>query len=177
MNVSCCISVHMPVFAICGLVGRFSCGCRRGVGSGVETFPCTIKATHLSSETTVDISPVGDVFLPCWEYDFRMLSCCTTRVRESLQLSLACAAFGHQIAPIIPHISFQLRSGYMNSAPLMCAPSTGNSMGTSDWCMSFDVCESKSCTHSVPRPRFGMAGGVDLLMLYFISVCLSCSLM
>lgn len=99
-----------------------------------------------------------------------MLSCCTTRVRESLQLSLACAAFGHQIAPIIPHISFQLRSGYMNSAPLMCAPSTGNSMGTSDWCMSFDVCESKSCTHSVPRPRFGMAGGVGLLMLYFISV-------
>ena len=43
-------------------------------------------------------------------------------------------------------------------------------MGTSDWCMSFDVCESKSCTHSVPRPKFGMAGGVGLLMLYFISV-------
>ena len=103
MNVSCCISVHMPVFAICGLVGRFSCGCRRGVGSGVETFPCTIKATHSSSETTVDISPVGNVFLPYWECTFRMLSCHMTKVREPRELSLAGTALGHQIAHHAAH--------------------------------------------------------------------------
>ena len=103
MNVSCCISVHMPVFAICGLVGRFSCGCRRGVGSGVETFPCTIKATHLSSETTVDISPVGNVFLLYWECSFRMLSCHMTKVREPRELSLAGTALGHQIAHHAAH--------------------------------------------------------------------------
>ena len=44
---------------------------------------------------------------------------------------------------IIPHISFQLWSGYMNSAPLLCAPRIGKSVGTSGWCMSRDTCESK----------------------------------
>ena len=70
----------------------------------------------------------------------------------------------------ILHIFFQLLSGYMNSAPLTCAPRVGKSMGTSGWCMSLDTCESKSCTHSVPFPRRGIAGGVGLLRLYLIFV-------
>ena len=41
---------------------------------------------------------------------------------------------------------------------------------TSDWCMPFDDCESKNGKFFVLLPRFGMAGGVGLLMLYFISV-------
>ena len=44
------------------------------------------------------------------------------------------------------------------------------SIGTMGWCMSFETFESKNSTHFVPRSRFGMPGGVDLLMLYFISV-------
>ena len=32
--------------------------------------------------------------------------------------------------------------------------------------MSLDTCNSKSCTHSVPFPRRGIAGGVCLLRLY-----------
>ena len=59
----------------------------------------------------------------------------------------------------------------INSAPLTCAPRMGKSMGTMGWCMSFDTCESKSCTHSVPFPRFGIFGTVVLLILYFISCC------
>ena len=59
----------------------------------------------------------------------------------------------------------------INSAPFTCAPRIGKSMGTMGWCMSFDTCESKSCTHSVPFPRFGIFGTVVLLILYFISCC------
>ena len=44
------------------------------------------------------------------------------------------------------------------------------SMGTMGWCMSFETFESKNSIHFVPQPRFYMPGGVDLLMLYFISV-------
>ena len=36
--------------------------------------------------------------------------------------------------------------------------------------MSFGTFESKNSTHFVPRTRFGMPEGVDLLMLYSISV-------
>ncbi len=35
--------------------------------------------------------------------------------------------------------SFQLRSGYMNFAPLTCAPSKGKSMGERGCCMPFDT--------------------------------------
>ena len=79
--------------------------------------------------------------------------------------------------PTMPHISFQLRSECINSAPLVCIHRIGKSFVKSDWCTSFDVCESKNGKFFVLLPRFGMAGGVGLLMLYFISVCLSCSLM
>ena len=34
-------------------------------------------------------------------------------------------------------------------------------------CMSFDTWESKSCTHSVPFPSFGIAGAVEIVILYF----------
>ena len=70
----------------------------------------------------------------------------------------------------ILHISFQLLSGYMNSAPLTCAPRIGKSIGTMGWCMSFETCESKICTHSVPFPRRCMAGGTVLLRSYLIFV-------
>ena len=39
-----------------------------------------------------------------------------------------------------------------------------------DWCMSFVVFERKNGKFSVLQPCFGMPGGVDLLMSYFISV-------
>lgn len=79
--------------------------------------------------------------------------------------------------PTMPHISFQPRSECINSAPLVCIHRIGKSFVTSDWCMPFDDCESKNGKFFVLLPRFCMAGGVGLLMLYFISVCLSCSLM
>ena len=58
----------------------------------------------------------------------------------------------------------------INSAPFTCAPRIGKSMGTMGWCMSFDTCESKSCTLSVPFPSRDIAGGVGLLRLYLIFV-------
>ena len=58
--------------------------------------------------------------------------------------------------------------GSINSAPLMCAPRAGKNMGVMLCCMSFDTCECKSAINSVPRPRLGMAGGVDFEMSYFI---------
>ena len=69
---------------------------------------------------------------------------------------------------IIPLVSFHERSGYINFAPLTCAPRIGKSMGTMGWCMSFETCESKRATHSSPRPRFGIFGAVVLLISYFI---------
>ena len=68
----------------------------------------------------------------------------------------------------IPLGSLQLRSGYINSAPLTCAPRIGKSIGTMGWCMSFETCESKSATLSSQRPRFGIFGAVVLLISYFI---------
>ena len=91
-------------------------------------------------------------------------------------MNLSCATFCHQIAHHAAHF-FQLRSECINSAPLVCIHRIGKSFVKSDWCTSFDVCESKNGKFFVLLPRFGMAGGVGLLMLYFISVCLSCSLM
>ena len=55
-----------------------------------------------------------------------------------------------------------MRSGYMNLAPLTCAPRTGKIIGTIGSCMSFDACESKSDTISVPFPSFGIFGGKRL---------------
>ena len=38
--------------------------------------------------------------------------------------------------------------------------------------MSFDACVSSNFTHSVPFPRFGMAGTVALLISYLIDILL-----
>ena len=44
----------------------------------------------------------------------------------------------------------------------------GKIIGARGSLMFFEVCESKRATISVPFPRFGMAGGVFLSILYFI---------
>ena len=43
-------------------------------------------------------------------------------------------------------------------------------MGTMGRCMSVEAFESKNSIYFVPQLRFCMPGGVDLLMLYSISV-------
>ena len=48
---------------------------------------------------------------------------------------------------IWPHGSFRLRSGYLNSVLLMCAPSIGKSIWTRGSWMSFDTCESRILMH------------------------------
>ena len=78
--------------------------------------------------------------------------------------------------PIMPYISFLFWLERMNSAPLVCDSRREKSIGTMDWCMSFETFSLKNSIYFVPQPRFCMPGGVDLLMLYFISVCLSYSL-
>ena len=77
---------------------------------------------------------------------------------------------GEKFFANIPLVSFLLLSEYINSAPLTCAPRIGNSIDTSDWRMSFDTCESKSSTHSVPFHSRGIAVGVFLLKLYLLFV-------
>ena len=74
--------------------------------------------------------------------------------------------------PFMPHNSFQMRSGYMNWALLTCVPRTGKIIGTIGSCMSFDACESKSDTISVPFPSFGIFGAVFFEILYFILIYL-----
>ena len=44
----------------------------------------------------------------------------------------------------------------------------GNSMGTMASRMSFDTCERRSFTHSVPLPSSGIVGAVLSEILYFI---------
>ena len=78
--------------------------------------------------------------------------------------------------PIMPYISFHFWLERMNSAPLACDSRREKSIGTMDWCRSFETFESKNSIYFLPQPRFCMPGGVDLLMLYFISICLSYSL-
>ena len=72
--------------------------------------------------------------------------------------------------PIMPHISSHFWSGRMNFAPLACDSRREKSIGTMGRCMSFEAFESKNSINFVPRTRFGMPEGVDLLMLYSISV-------
>ena len=69
---------------------------------------------------------------------------------------------------IMPHKSFQLRSGYWNSAPIMCAPSIGKNIGTKGSYMSFEACESRILIHSVPFPSLGISGALCLLISYLI---------
>ena len=73
---------------------------------------------------------------------------------------------------IMPVGSFQLLSGYMNSVPLMCAPSMGKNIGTRGSCMLSEACESRCLIHSVPLPSFGIAGGMGFEMSYLIDFLL-----
>ena len=72
---------------------------------------------------------------------------------------------------IWPQGSFQVRSGYWNSAPLMCAPRMGKNIGTRGSYMSFDACERRKRQNSVPFPRLGILGAVDVVMLYMLIIC------
>ena len=72
--------------------------------------------------------------------------------------------------PIMPHISFHFWLERMNSAPLACDSMREKSIGTMDGCMSFGTFGLQNSIYFVPQPRFCMPEGVDLLMLYFISV-------
>ena len=65
---------------------------------------------------------------------------------------------------IMPHNSFQVRSGYWNSAPLTCAQSIGKSIGIRGSYMSFETCESRILMHSVPLPRYGILGAEGFVM-------------
>ena len=103
----------------------------------------------------------------CWFFLRKKLLCCDVEVVVCFLLPIVWML----VCTKNLLVSFLLRSYYMNSAPLTCAPRMGKSIGTMGWCMSFDTCESKSCTHSVPFTRFGIFGAVVLLILYFISCC------
>lgn len=86
---------------------------------------------------------------------------------DARQLALSGATISPRLA-IIPLISFHERSGYINFAPLTCAPRIEKSVGTIGWCTIFDTYEGKSATLLSPRPRFGIFGAVVLLMSHFI---------
>jgi hypothetical protein len=44
----------------------------------------------------------------------------------------------------------------------------GKNIGTRGSNMSFEACERSNFTHSVPLPRFGIAGAVGFVISYFI---------
>ena len=81
------------------------------------------------------------------------------------QLTLASATIGYEIcqyyACFLPTFV-----GIHEFCPTYVCAKYWEKHWTSGWCMSLDTCDSKSCTHSVPFPRRGIAGGVCLLRLY-----------
>lgn len=70
--------------------------------------------------------------------------------------------------PFLPHNSFQMRSGYMNLAPLTCTPRTGEIIGTIGSCMDFDACESKNGTIFVHISQFYTFVAVFFEMSFFL---------
>jgi hypothetical protein len=72
---------------------------------------------------------------------------------------------GHHAACFLPSLVKvqKLRAAYM------CAK-WGKSIGTRGSRMSFDACEMRSLMHSVPLPRYGIAGTVCFVMSYFIDI-------
>ena len=60
----------------------------------------------------------------------------------------------------MPHVSFQLWSGYLNSASPMCAPREGKNIGTRGFYMSFEACERRNFTIFVPFEGLGIVGAV-----------------
>ena len=81
------------------------------------------------------------------------------------QLTLASATIGYEICQ---HSACFLPTfvGIHEFCPTYLCAKYWEKHWTSGWCMSLDTCDSKSCTHSVPFPRHGIAGGVCLLRLY-----------
>lgn len=61
-------------------------------------------------------------------------------------------------ARCMPQISFQVRSGYINSVSLKCEARESKSNVARAFCMSFDSCGSKSLRIFCPLPILGMAG-------------------
>ena len=72
----------------------------------------------------------------------------------------------------IPHISFHVLSGYINSVSLTWAARAGKSIGTTASCMSGDTCESINYRHSVPFLSVGILGADDFVISYFIDYLL-----
>lgn len=81
------------------------------------------------------------------------------------QLTLASATIGYEICQ---HSAYFLPTfvGIHEFCPTYVCAKYWEKHWTSGWCMSLDTCDCKSCTHSVPFPRRGIAGGVCLLRLY-----------
>ena len=81
------------------------------------------------------------------------------------QLTLASATIGYEICQ---HSACFLPTfvGKHEFCPTYVCAKYWEKHWTSGWCMSLDTYDSKSCTHSVPFPRRGIAGGVCLLRLY-----------
>jgi hypothetical protein len=48
----------------------------------------------------------------------------------------------------------------------------GKNIGTKGSNMSFEACDRSNFTHSVPLPRFGIAGAVGFVISYFIVIML-----
>ena len=64
----------------------------------------------------------------------------------------------------MPQISFQVRSGYINSVSLKCDARESKSNVARVFCMSFDSCGSKSLWISCPLTILGMAGAVFVVI-------------
>lgn len=64
----------------------------------------------------------------------------------------------------MPQISFQVRSGYINSVSLKCDARESKSNVARVFCMSFDSCGSKSLRISCPLPILGMARAVFVVI-------------
>lgn len=67
-------------------------------------------------------------------------------------------------ARCMPQISFQVRSGYINSVSLKCEARESKSNVARVFCMSFDSCGSKSLRIFCPLPILGMAGAVFVVI-------------
>ena len=83
-----------------------------------------------------------DSLLPPTEGKWFLTPFCVAKHRYDISNRQVCDSG----LPFMPHNSFQMRSGYMNLAPLMCAPRAGKIIGTIGSCMDFDACESKNGT-------------------------------
>ncbi len=73
---------------------------------------------------------------------------------------------------ILPHGSFKMRSGYWNSAPLICALRIGKKHRNRGFRMYFEACERRILMHFVPLPRYCIVGAVGFEMSYLVDYLL-----